>query len=195
MKIIKLILVMGLFSSIFGCNSKENLNNSLIHITSNQDKEDGWQDLVFTITEKKLESNAWNLKCEGIYKGKIVGFRIHIIEGVEPGINNEGINNTKFIKDGIVIESIGEQSDNLIEAISELYEEPVEKEFTNKKLKYTIFPLNQEKANLENGAFKFKLFFDDNDERGLYSEMYINPNLPNRTLELNERMKSIEKIL
>lgn len=177
---------MGFFSSIFGRKSNQN-SGSLIEITSNQEEEDGWQDLIFSITEKKNESNIWNLKCEGVHGGVVVGFRIYINEGIDAGINEDGIDSTKFIVDGIRIESIGEKSDKLIEIMSSIYKQPIVKKFTQTKLNYTIFPLNNEKAILENGRFKFKLFFDDNDEQGLYSELYINPNLPNGTLELNEK--------
>ena len=49
---------MGFLSSLFGFSQ----NNNLIELTSNQDVEDGWNDLIFTITEKeKLENGFWSL--------------------------------------------------------------------------------------------------------------------------------------
>ena len=32
-----------------------------------------------------------------------------------------------------------------------------------------------------------KCFFDENNEQNLYSEIFLNPNLKNGTLELNEK--------
>ena len=183
---IKLIWIMGILSLLFGCKSSSQ-SNEIIEITANQIEEDGWQDLIFNIADKKIEDNKWSLKCVGKYKGEKVGFRIDIIEGIEPGINHEGLDNTKFVQNGMVIESIGEESDKLIEVMSLLYKQPKTNKFTADKLSYTIFPLNTEKANLDTGKFKFKLFYDDNNEKELYSEFYINPNFPNGTLELNEK--------
>ncbi len=40
---------MGFLSSVFGFSQ----NNNLIELTSKQDAEEGWQDLVFSITEKE----------------------------------------------------------------------------------------------------------------------------------------------
>ena len=180
------MLITGLFSSIFGCRP-DSQSNDLITIIANQTDEEGWQDLIFNITEKNLESNVWNLKCQGLYHGEKVGFRISILESIEAGINVDGIDNTKFLNSGIQIESIGEQSDKLIQILSKLYKQPISLKFTNERLDYTVFPLNREKANLENGRFHFKLFFDDEDERGLYSELFVNPNFPKETLEFNEK--------
>jgi len=185
MKIFKLTLVMGLFS-LFPWSESSSQNSELIEITDFQD-DDGWQDLVFTITEKELKNGYWNLKCQGKYKGIKVGFRVFIIEGIEPGIVPEGLDNSKFVFEAIQIESIGKESDGLIQIMSKLYGQPEKKAFTDKKLVFTVFPLNEQKAELEAGRFRFKLFYDDADEKGLYSEIYLNPNLPNSTIELKEK--------
>lgn len=150
--------------------------------------EDGWNDLAFTITEKQLqEDNTWNMVCKANYQGQVVGFRVLIEEGIEPGIVNDDLDGSKFLKDAIVIKSIGEESDKLAEIMSILYEQPTANSFTDIALGYTVFPLNKDKANLRNGYFKFKLFYDDNDELGQYSELYLNINLPDGTVELNEK--------
>ena len=59
--------------------------------------------------------------------------------------------------------------------------------FTNQKLIFTVFPLNDKVAKLEKGKFKFKVFYDDSNEKNLYSEFYINIDLNNKILELNEK--------
>lgn len=178
---------MGLFNSLFG--SKANgQTNELIELTSNQDEEEGWQDLIFTITNKELQTDGyWNITCKAIHKGSVVGFRIFILKGIEAGIVNDDLDNTKFIWDAFRIEGIGEESDNLVNIMSQLYGQQAVTKFTDEQLNYVAFPLNRDKANLEDGVFKFKLFFDDNNELGLYSEFYLNPNFPNGTLEFNEK--------
>ena len=85
--------------------------------------------------------------------------KVNIKSGIPAGIVNNEMEKSSFTKNGVEILSIGKESDNLIEAISELYGQPKKLKFTSKKLSLTLFPLNQEKAVLENGQFKFKVFF------------------------------------
>ena len=175
---------MGILSSIFGCIQ----NKNLIELTSNQDAEEGWQDLIFTITEKeKLDNGFWSLTCKAKYENQIVGLKIKIADGIPAGIVNDEIDNTNFVANGVEIQSIGTESDKLIEVISNLYEQPKMTKFSSEKLTFTAFPLNREKGILENGKFKFKLFFDDNNEQNLYAEFYMNPDLINGIVELNEK--------
>ena len=184
MKIKKLILIMGILSSIFGFSQ----NKNLIELTSNQDAEEGWQDLIFTITEKKKMNNGfWSLTCKAKFKNQIVGLKINIADGISEGIVNGEINNKGFSSKSVEFLSIGKESDKLIEIISKLYEQPKKSKFTSEKLIFNVFSLNRETAILENGHFKFKLFFDDNNEKNLYSEIYVNPDLKNGTIELNEK--------
>jgi len=187
MRVLQLLLAMGFLSILFGCKSNGQ-KQELTELTANQIEEEGWQDLIMTITQrKKLDTGYWDLICKATYKDQIVGIRIYILDGLEPGIVGDGLDNTKFVRDAVLIESLGEESDMFIKIVSDLYGQKSSSKFTGEKLNFTIFPLNEDKAVLENGRFKFKLFFDDNDEKGLYAEMYLNPNFPNGTIELNEK--------
>lgn len=178
---------MGIFNLLFGSKANRQ-TNELIELTSNQDEEGGWQDLIFTVTKKELQTNGyWNIICKATHKGSVVGFRIFILEGIEAGIVNNDIDNSKFVRDAVRIEGIGEESDQLIKVMSKVYGETIVDNFTDDSLSYTVFPLNQQKADLNSGYFKFKLFFDDTEGLGLYSELYLNPNLQNGTIELNEK--------
>jgi len=175
---------MGFLSSIFGFSQ----NTNLIELTSNQDAEEGWKDLIFIITEKeKLDNGFWSLTCKANYGNQTVGIKINISDGIPAGIVNDEIDNTRFFSKGVEFQSIGKESDKLIEIISKLYGLPTKNKFTSEKLTFTAFPLNKEKAILENGRFHFKIFFDENDERNLYAEIFLNPDLKNGTVELNEK--------
>ena len=173
---------MGILNSFLGFSQ----NNNLIKLTSKA--EEGWKDLVFSITKKeKLENGFWSLTCKADYNNVIVGLKIKIKDGIPAGIINNEMEKASFTKQGVELLSIGKESDNLIKAISELYEQPKKLKFTSNKLSLTVFPLNQEKAVLENGQFKFKLFFDEKHEQNLYSEIFLNINLKNGIIELNEK--------
>ena len=70
MKIKRIILIMRFLSSVFGFSQ----NNNLIELTSNQDTEEGWKDLIFTIREKeKMDNGFWSLTCKANFKNQIVG--------------------------------------------------------------------------------------------------------------------------
>jgi len=175
---------MSFLSSVFGFSQ----NNDLIELTSSQDAEEGWKDLIFTITKKeKINNDFWSLTCKAKYKNEIVGIKINIADKITAGIINGEIDNTSFVSKGVEILSIGKESDKLIEVISKLYGQPKRTKFTTEKLTFTVFPLNKENAILENGRFHFKLFFDENEERNLYAEFFLNPDLKKGTVELNEK--------
>ena len=77
---------MGFFSFLLGCKSIE--KNKLIELTSNQEDNEGWKDLTFTIVEKeKLDSGFWNLKYQAKHDNITVGIRIYILDNLEGGIN------------------------------------------------------------------------------------------------------------
>lgn len=175
---------MGFLSTLFGCGQNENL----IELTSNQNAEEGWQDLIFTITEKeKTNDGFWIMTCKAKYENQIVGLKIKIADGIPAGFVNGEVDNTSFVPEGVEIESIGNESDKLVEVISGFYGQPKRTRFTDEKLTFTAFPLNKEQGVLENGQFHFKLFFDENDEKDLYAEIFLNPDLTNGTVELNEK--------
>lgn len=175
--------MIGVLSNIFGCNDDKNLTE----LTSSQGAEEGWQDMIFTITEKKKENAFWILTCKSKFRNKIVGLQISIADEIPAGIINEEIDNSKFVPKGVVIQSIGKESDKLIEVMSKLYGQPKKVKFTNEKLPFTVFPLNKEKGTLENGRLHFKVFYDQEDDRNLYAEFFLNPDLKNGNLELNEK--------
>jgi hypothetical protein len=177
-----IIFIMLILSSILGFSQDKNL----IELTSKA--EEGWKDLVFSITDKKkLNNGFWSLTCKAKYGDTIVGLKINILDEIPAGIVNNKMDKTSFTKQGVEILSIGKESDNLIKAISELYGQPKKLKFTKEKLLFATFPLNQKKAILKNGQFKFKLFFDQNNEQNLYSEIFLNPDLKKGTIELNEK--------
>ncbi|MGF1638383.1 MAG: hypothetical protein ACFCUU_15005 [Cyclobacteriaceae bacterium] len=168
--LIKHLLLMGILSSIFGCRPSENI----IDLTSNQDAGEGWRDMIFTITQReKMNNGFWSLVCKAKYENEIVGLKINIADGIPPGIVNEEIDISSFRPNGVEIESIGNESDRLIEVISKIYEQQKRTKFTNDKLICTVFPLNNKQTILETDRFQFKLFFDENSEQKLYAELFL----------------------
>lgn len=178
---------MGIFTSLF--SSKSNGQNiDLVNLLEIQNDEEGFQDFVFSITDKtKLKSGFWAIKCQARYKKDIVGLKVYILDNLEPGIVENDVDNSKFYNKVIILESIGSESDKLIEILSKKYQEPIKTDFSHERLFFTVFPLNKEVANLKEKEFKFKLFFDSDNEKELYSEIYLNTDFPNNRIELKEK--------
>lgn len=174
--------------------------------TINQGTEEGFQDLTFTITE-----NSYNQKSQrqiisfGIYKEENVGFGLLLA----PEMLLDDPNNQKreglftFFQQGIEIFSLGSSSDSFVEALAELYDvkdngwERILKILSNiggkqkklvmkERIPFSAVSLNQTSKD-EDGTQSFKLFYDENNGQGLYSEFYINIDLQTKTLQFNEK--------
>ena len=166
---------------------QEYTNNysELVELLSNS-LDDDFKDLIFRITSvSKVDENRINLVCMAQHNEKIVGFALTIHDNAKPGIIKGEIDNSSIIHNGASIHTLNSISNNFLETLAALYDQPKPKEFSQNKIEFTIFPLNENVATLANGKFKFKFFYDNNED--LYAELYINIDLPNKLLEFNEK--------
>ena len=187
---------MGIFSFLCSCknnninaqDSRKYENIKLEDITSRFDPEEGWNDIFLKITSETITKTTHIYIAKGLYKDKAVGLQIEINSKISAGIVNGQIDNKNgFVTKGIQLKSIGEESDELIKALAELYKQPTTKGFTKEIISATAFSLNEKPADLDKqDSYKFKLFFAENDEK-LYSELYLNINTQTGEIELNEK--------
>jgi hypothetical protein len=196
MKLLFQTLTMGLFSMLFGCGHGQEKNQNhnskqLYEITSRTDTSEGFSDIFLSITNEVKTDTSHIYIGQGLYKNKTVGLKLEIRSNLPAGITsggelnpNGGVawNAVKFI-------SIGQESDNLISALAQLYNEPTENVFTKDVLTPTLFSLNQQEVQLDKpGYYKFKLFFNDTSEdENKYAEMFLNINTEERIIELHEK--------
>jgi hypothetical protein len=183
---------MGFFSSLFGCenNGNSETNTPLLEITSRMDTAEGWNDIVLTI-ESNLETDSTHIYiAKGLYEGKTVGLKCEMKKGIKAGIVNGEMSGEGFIARAVTLSSIGAESDSLVTALSILYRFPTKKPFTKNPISTTAFSLNQMDVDLKSkNAYKFKLFLEE-DSDTLYSEIFFNVELGNRTIELSEKDES-----
>lgn len=152
-----------------------------------QNTEEGFQDLEFDIINYQLNQNdQYQFLVLGQYYGEIVGFKVLVNDGILPGIVEGKFNQQAFYAEGITLKSIAKESDSFIKVLSELYGYQGGLKFNN-EISFTCFALDGDPRNIKNEDVKFKVFFDDNNERGLYCEFYINISVQNKTLELKEK--------
>ena len=183
---------MGLFSFLFGCknnNSDSETNNSdhakIEEITSRINPEEGWSDIFLKITEDTKTDTSHIYIAKGLYNNKTVGLRIEVSSKIGAGVVN-GIpdGNAGFVGNAVQLQSIGQESDELVKALAELYKRTTDKGFTKQTISATAFSLNEKSVNLEKkDYYKLKLFFAEEDEN-LYSEIYLNINTDKREIEL-----------
>jgi len=194
-KQLTVIILMGLFSFLFGCKNNDSnaqANNSdntkLEDITSRIDPEEGFIDIFLKIIKDTKTDTSHIYIAKGLYKDKTVGLQIEVSSKIRAGIVGGEIDNKNgFVLNGVQLKSIGQESDELVKALAELYKQPTEKIFTKQIVSATAFSLNEKAVNLDkNDYYKLKLFFEENDEN-LYSEIYLNLNTDKREIEIHEK--------
>lgn len=186
---------MGLFSFLFGCKSNDSnaqTNNSdntkLEDITSRIDPEEGWSDIFLKITEDIKTDTSHIYIAKGLYKNKTVGLQIEINSKIGAGIiDGKPDGKAGFVANAVRLKSIGQESDELVKALAELYKQPTDKGFTKQTISATAFSLNEKAVNLDKSDhYKLKLFFAEEDEN-LYSEIFLNINTDRREIEIHEK--------
>ncbi|MBE1441248.1 hypothetical protein [Paenibacillus sp. OAS669] len=154
----------------------------------NENTEEGFQDLEFSIVDYKRDEHSNHIiKALGICNNEVVGFEVVFKPDMLPGVVHGELDKNAFCPGGIQIRSIGMESDVFIEKLSGLYELANDKKEMKDTIILTSFALQGDPRAFANEYLKFKVFYDDQDELGLYSELYININLQTRILELNEK--------
>ncbi|KUJ59200.1 hypothetical protein AR687_24395 [Flavobacteriaceae bacterium CRH] len=205
MKQFKNIIILSLFSLLFGCNNSSNSSSvNLTEISKVAEQEEGlkdvFQDVFLKIVSEEKIKDSYIFIAKGLSKSKVVGLKFEIKSNLPNGINTDGSLDAKngFIRNAIKISSIGKESDELLKAISKLYGFPTDKKFTINTLSPTAFSLNKSIVDFEKlGYYKFKLFFGDSekDEEEDYCELYFNINNNEKTIELFEKDSEYRKSL
>lgn len=194
MKYLKTIITVGLFSILFGCdhnqNNQKKTDIKIEEITSRTDTSEGFSDIFLTIVNAQKNDSSFTYLGKGLYKGRIVGLKFELPSNIPYGITEDGEVNSKygFVQEGIKFISIGQESDELLKALSELYNVQTQKKFSKKVITATIFSLNSTSADLEQNAYyKFKLFFNEDGDDGSYAELYFNIRTGEKIIELHEK--------
>jgi len=189
------IILMGLFSFLFGCKNNDSNaqtnnsdNNKIEEITSRIDPEEGWSDIFLKIIEDTKTDTSHIYIAKGLYKNKAVGLQIEVSSKIGPGIvDGKPDGGAGFVSNAVQLKSIGQESDELVKALADLYKQPTDKGFTKQTISATAFSLTEKSVNLEKkDYYKLKLFFAEDDEN-LYSEIFLNINTDKREIELHEK--------
>lgn len=100
-----------------------------------------------------------------------------------------------FIKNALIIKSIGSESDDFLKALSKIYGFPTKNKFKNVIQVPTIFSLNKQKVNLDNvGYSHFKAFLEE-DNQNDYCEIFFNIDSKKQIIELHEKDMDYRKLI
>jgi hypothetical protein len=191
------IILMGLFTFMFGSkdnNAKAQQTNKLVDITSRLDQAEGWSDIFLTITADTKTDISHIYIAKGLYKGKTVGLQIEVRSNIAAGIvDGKPDGKSGIVANAVRLKTLGQESDDLVKALAELYKQPADKGFTKQTISVTAFSLNDKPADLDKkDYYKLKLFFGENDEN-LYSEIFLNINTDKREIEIHEKDEGYRK--
>jgi hypothetical protein len=147
--------------------------------------EDGFVDLSFAIGSRQQKAACGErLVAMGRDGAQDVGFAILL----EPGwkeVRLEGVKLTTY-QGRAVVESIGQRSNSLVQAIDRLYSTNAGVKEMGQAIRFTGISLGGNPSDLDAGPAKIKLFFEGATE-GRYAEIYVNIDVKVGSVELNEK--------
>lgn len=150
--------------------------------------EEGFIDMVFRIRDRHVDPNGWwTLTIDAKHQRTIVGLKVAVQPEMRPGIVGDNIDKTAFYPASILLMSDGAKSDALLRAFERLSKHPARNVKFREMSKVTSFALDGDPRKLKTEPVKFKIFHDDQDERGEYFELYLNIDLPGGVVALKEK--------
>ena len=155
-----------------------------------QFSEEGFVDCVFKVSNLESDQNFYSFNLFASHRGKKVGLAVKLVKNIGPGFDAE----MNLIKDhvypqGVSFRSLGQVSDDLITALSELYGQDARTIRMVQEETFTMIALQQEDTDLELYSVRMKLFgrnaepFDEED----YYESFFNVDFPNGFVYWNEK--------
>lgn len=180
---------MSFFNNLLSSLKGNRKKSSLIDIRETI-QDDTFCDIQMSITEKGKDNTYNVFIIKGTYNGNVVGLQIRIITKMPFGISKEGNVNTEtgFVPQGLIISTIGKETELFLKALAELYNIPNNRTFSTSEITATVFSLNSTDTDLNTpGYYKFKIFFNEDEDESLYSEMYMNINISEGIFELHEK--------
>jgi len=169
--------------------------DSLPEITAAFDPEEGFQDIILRILEISFDvEGGCTMRAMGTFEGKLVGTGIAMQGGMRPffvGGDIDKQDSNAFFPRGIVFNSLGEPSDNLVAALSKLYGITGPLARMRAEVAFGCAAIDGDPRQVRNQPVYFKLFFgepsDDEGPDDQYCELYCNLHLKDRLVEIKEK--------
>jgi hypothetical protein len=153
-------------------------------------EEAGWVDIRLPVTDVSCKSKGvCRITALGLYQDQPAGITIDTADiGPSSSVSHPLPIPRKATPGGIVLESQGEPTLNLLRMLSSLYQHPVASFDLPKELKLSALTLEGNPKEIETAPIKFRvLYHDDQPDNPDYFEMYINPDLAHGFVEFAEK--------
>jgi hypothetical protein len=133
------------------------------------------------------------ITAQGIYRGRTVGMEIAIRGQMKPGIVKDDIDKNAFYDKGVIVRGVGDITRNLADLFAEVYITPIADAEALHQLDLTSFALDGDPMLIETEHLNFKVFHDDDDQRGLYFEMFLHVDIPSGYVRFDEKDEDYRK--
>ena len=201
------IILYGLTLFLFSCNNSDKTKNSspdlakenndsypIKELVIDNGEEEGWgADIRLSIVSVAETDTSKLYTAISTYQGTKLGLLVSIPKQKEGG---------KGFASGIVLKSIGTESDNLIQTLAKLYKQKSDSslKFTN-SISVTYVNLDEFAKSLgaeDGGEYKtqnqYKLFYEGLNEED-YAELYLNIDPTEHWIELREKDEEYRPVI
>ena len=166
-----------------------------------QFSEDGFIDCVFSIVDLTETKTSYQFYMTSSFNGGIVGLNAEVVKGIQGGFDDEmDLIQEHVYSAGVILSRSGDESDNLLNILSQLYQLSITQKYTMRQLEpFTAIALHQGCLNMREEQIKIKIFGRDDEEKydldKDYYESFFNLDLKNGFVYWNEKDESYRESL
>lgn len=159
---------------------------------------EGFVDLTFRIINLVDDGKHYRFHLSASHKKRVVGMDVVLVKGIQGGFDSEmNLVQEHVYHEGVRFRRSGTESDNLIEAIGELYGSKTNPKYMASEETFTAIALHDGRLDLAREPVKLKLFGQDGEQckEGDYYESFFNVDLRNGFVFWNEKDQDYRKPL
>jgi len=156
----------------------------------NQFSDDGFVDCIFRLDGLKADENFYYFNLFSSHQDRKVGFAVKLLKTVGPGFDQDmNLIKNHVYYEGVSFRSLGQVSDDLINALAELYGLGTGGLRMVPEESFTMIALQQAATDLAKNSVKMKLFGRDGTPlvEDDYYESFLNVDLPGGFVSWNEK--------
>jgi hypothetical protein len=125
--------------------------------------------------------------AHGEYRGRLVGVELSVRGQMKPGIVGDEIDKTAFYGSGVIVRGMGDITGQFADVLSEVYMLPVSIAEPLRQLDLTSLALDGDPMLIETEHLNFKVFHDDEENLGLYFELFLHIDIPSGYVRFDEK--------
>lgn len=162
-------------------------------IDSCREKTTTFQDIILLVQHwEKTTDGRLMIQASGDYKGKSIGLEAYFRTDMKPveynpvtGVINIVDPETVYV-DGITVKSMGEESDQLVKALSDMYGISLNNYKMTEEIRFTVLCLESENNDIDEFSQKYQLLIDEEEGKDTYGELFINIDMDLSSLVISE---------